>query len=118
MENIEVRAFVMPERYTVDGKKKAPVVVMLDQGATPAANGSDENALAPVGALAIEAGDSFRPNTGRANVGRDKGGDDKRHPVRIYHLADASPSMEYNSGAEGQSCSKLELVKLKIYHKE
>jgi pSer/pThr/pTyr-binding forkhead associated (FHA) protein len=114
MENIEVRAFVMPERYRVDGKNKAPVVVMLDQGATPAGNGSDENALAPVGALVIGADDSFRPNTGRANFGRDKGGDDKRLPVRIFHLVDASPSMKYDSGAEGQRCSKLNLVKRTI----
>lgn len=117
MDNVDVRAFAMAERYKIAGKTKVPVVVMLDQGASPAGNGSNDDALLPVGALAIgEAGDFADPTNWIESPIKKDGADDKRFPVRMFHLVDASPSMESypGTGAYSSKNTKLKLVQKTI----
>ncbi len=112
MDNVDVRAFAMPERYMVAGKRKVPVVVMLDQGASPAAN--PDEALVPVGAGADEINGNGESGNSAARQGRTQGkrDDEKRFPVRMFHLVDVSGSMgDYpGTGDYNRTNTKLSLV--------
>lgn len=124
---IDARAFSLPE-INYRGAKKVPVVVMLDQGGAAAGNGDADNDLAPVGAggqdhaigadgdAAFAGGaDDWKANMHAAK--EPKGSDDKRYPVRVYHLIDVSTSMRGPSGItgrDGRPLSKIDLLKQEV----
>ncbi|MDD9898389.1 MAG: FHA domain-containing protein, partial [Candidatus Melainabacteria bacterium] len=99
------------------GVEKIPVVVMLEQGGAAAGNDGDDRVLQPAGGAALaangEAGNDAWSED--ADAWKADGDDDRRFPLRIFHLVDVSGSMDEQADWQDASGeTKLGLVQRTI----
>ncbi|MDA1020288.1 MAG: FHA domain-containing protein, partial [Cyanobacteria bacterium] len=112
MDKPDLKAFAMPS-IKLNGKKKVPVVVMLEQGGTAAGNKTDAEIPIPAGLAAMTAGDKDHQTQPPVNAWQkaQNHDDDKRYPARIFHLVDCSSSMGQRADHSATTWqSKLALV--------